>query len=223
MTDCANSSLATFFCVSALFSGIAKRWKHNLHNFWNRDHFNANKIHLSFLMNPWVVIGRGHSDFENTIQLKYLLPRTVHVGPEPASNCYSFHYSTSLWPFFKSPPPAPSSPLVMRHILPSAEWFLFHLIWTLKKELNPPERLLPVPSENSISLVVAISKVLKPFCSIVNWYSRSQLGLSAGWVMPPIKFFVRGHQHFIFWLSMCSYLVWYGGMQFCPWSLWLDS
>ena len=54
-------------------------------------------------------------------------------------------------------PPASSSPLVMRHILPPAEWIIFHLIWTLEAELNPPERLLPVPSENSISLAAHVS------------------------------------------------------------------
>ena len=39
---------------------------------------------------------------------------------------------------------------------------------------------------------------LQPFSSMVNLYLRSQLGLSAGWVMPPIWFFVSSHQQFIF-------------------------
>lgn len=110
-------------------------------------------------------------------------------------------------------PPAPSSPLVTRHILPSAEWFIFHLIWTLESGVKSPESLLPVPSENSISLAADVSTGLQPFSGIVNLYCRSQLGLSAGWLMPPIRFFVSGHQRFIFWCSMCSYLVWCGGRQ----------
>lgn len=73
------------------------------------------------------------------------------------------------------------------------------------KGAKSPDRLLPVPSEISILAVgaaaaaaVDISEELKPLCSVVNLHWRSQMGLSAGWVMGPIGFFVSNHQHFIF-------------------------
>lgn len=119
-------------------------------------------------------------------------------------------------------PPASSSPLVMRHILP-----IFHLIWTLEAELNPGRDCCLSSQKTPSHWQHMFLKKLQPFSSMLNLYCRSQLGLSAGWVMPHIWFFVSSHQHFIFWCSVFLFDMRACGVsvhdRFCPWSPWLDS
>lgn len=76
---------------------------------------------------------------------------------------------------------APSSHLVMRHAPPPAEWFIFHLIWTLEVELNPWRDYWLSPQKNSISLTADVSERLQPFPSMLYLNRGSWLELS-GWM-----------------------------------------
>lgn len=57
----------------------------------------------------------------------------VHLHPPTVTVYFTV---PPLWPPQNPPLPASSSPLVMR-LLPPAEWFISHLIWTAETELNP--------------------------------------------------------------------------------------
>lgn len=113
--------------------------------------------------------------------------------------------------------PAFSSPLVMHHIHPAAEWFSFHLIWTLEAKLNLGRDSFLSPRKTHMSLAAQASKRLQSFLSMPNLYCRSQLGLSAECVMAHIWY--SSHQHLIFWSPIHCFPVWYGRDSSCSWQL----
>lgn len=76
---------------------------------------------------------------------------------------------------------APSSHLVMRHAPPPAEWFIFHLIWTLEVELNPWKDYWLSPQKNSISLTADVSERLQPFPSML-YLNRGSKMTGAKWL-----------------------------------------
>lgn len=59
----------------------------------------------------------------------------MHSCAPPPSHPTVIIYFTVLIPTWP-PSPAFSSPLVMHHILPAAEWFISHLCWRLEAKLN---------------------------------------------------------------------------------------
>lgn len=148
-------------------------------------------------MKPWIGIA-----FWKGLVIQALIVHSshikLHVGPSSSSNSYSLHYSTS---------PTTSFFIPFSHVSYSSLCRVIHFSHDLdswKSELNPQRVCCLSPQKIPARWRRMFLQSCSHFPACLIFYCRSQLGLSARWVMPPIWFFVSGHQHFIFFAVLCA-------------------